>query len=532
MLALKKTAVKLKLNTKVDIYFHIMTTRIRNNNRFRKIYPGIRRRPVVESYVLSSSLGLLNLGDEGDDSMLGLVTSVADYGATGDGVTDDTNAIRDALDALTGSSTPGGCLFFPKGNYRISDSIIIDDRVTIKGENRLASRIISNMTGTMVRFQNVSHSLGIADRGLNIFIEDIGFDNTSVNNAGSIGIDFSQVSLGGMRQVDVRNVHTAVYVSNVSYNNMFDSISTVGTNVAFKLENGPNDNTFYNCRGNNTTYGFHMVDGFFSAGNNVNFNFCKVETFHSAAFYLEHLSQSIDDNINVVFFQCRMTTGPIGFLFSGTGDRTIRSSLPFQCHFDDIDQAYSFRGISIFDRNTALHQGIWNPLRIGDPEATDYSLMYFNTGTNQTLLRNNTNSVPTDLVVNDLTVDATVGTERINIPRIRFSDGGAHTSDAYALSAEWGNSVSLSVVAASDSSGIVDITPNGLGISTNPTLTLTFVDGAFPTPPKGQVSRGDIFSPSTAEWRVTNQTTGSITFTFVGLPVALTTYRLIFNCFG
>lgn len=504
-----------------------MSTRIRDGNRYKKIYPGSRRRPNLESFVLSSSIST------GSQEVLGLVTSVLSYGAVGDGSTDDTSAIRSALDALTGSSTPGGCLFFPKGNYLISDSIILDDRVTLKGENRLASRIVSNMTGTMVRFQNVSHSFDIGNRGLNIFIEDMGFDNTTSDNVGSIAIDFSQVSLGGTRQLDIRNVHTGVYVSNVSYNNIFDSVSTVATNVAFKLENGPNDNTFYNCRGNNTTHGFHMVDGFFSAGNNINFNFCKVETFHSSAFFLEHFGESPDDMVNVAFLQCRMTTGPAGFIFSGSGDRAVRASLPLQCHFDDIDQHYSFRGgIDSSDRNTQITQGMISPVRIADLESNDFSQMFYVTGTSQTFLRNNTNSVPTDLVTNDITIDASVGTERINTPRIRFVDADAHTAGDYALSSEWGNTAFVTIEAATDSSGIIDVESGGTGIAANPTIVLTFADGAFPTPPKGQVSRGDISTPETAVWRVTNQSTTTMTFTFLGTPSSGRTYRLIFNCFG
>lgn len=61
---------------------------------------------------------------------------------------------------------------------------------------------------------------------------------------------------------------------------------------------------------------------------------------------------------------------------------------------------------------------------------------------------------------------------------------------------------------------------------------MTFVDGSFPTAPKCQVSRGDVEAPTDAEWRVTAETTTTITFTFVGTPVSTTEYRLIFNCFG
>jgi hypothetical protein len=48
----------------------------------------------------------------------GAVTSVTDYGATGDGVTDDTTAIQAALDS-------GGIIRFPSGTYKITSSLTV-----------------------------------------------------------------------------------------------------------------------------------------------------------------------------------------------------------------------------------------------------------------------------------------------------------------------------------------------------------------------------------------------------------------------
>lgn len=55
-----------------------------------------------------------------DRMVFGARTSVADFGAVGDGVTDDTAAIQAAFDA--GS----GVVFFPEGNYLISTAITVD----------------------------------------------------------------------------------------------------------------------------------------------------------------------------------------------------------------------------------------------------------------------------------------------------------------------------------------------------------------------------------------------------------------------
>lgn len=53
-----------------------------------------------------------------------LVINVKDYGATGDGTTDDTTAITNAVAALTS----GAALYFPPGTYRMTSRIYIDSK--------------------------------------------------------------------------------------------------------------------------------------------------------------------------------------------------------------------------------------------------------------------------------------------------------------------------------------------------------------------------------------------------------------------
>jgi hypothetical protein len=58
--------------------------------------------------------------------------SVADYGATGDGVTDVTSIFQDRLTAL--GNLGGGTLFVPKGKYVISGTLLIPKGITLRGE--------------------------------------------------------------------------------------------------------------------------------------------------------------------------------------------------------------------------------------------------------------------------------------------------------------------------------------------------------------------------------------------------------------
>jgi hypothetical protein len=61
------------------------------------------------------------------------VISVKDFGAVGDGVTDDTTAIQAAIDSqyLKG----GGTVWFPTGTYLVSNTITVPQRVVLAGES-------------------------------------------------------------------------------------------------------------------------------------------------------------------------------------------------------------------------------------------------------------------------------------------------------------------------------------------------------------------------------------------------------------
>ena len=77
--------------------------------------------------------------------------NVKDYGAVGDGVTDDTAAIEAALEAAAG--TPYSTVYFPTGTYSVSDGFIPPSNVRLLGDGETATTIecnfpASNITNT------------------------------------------------------------------------------------------------------------------------------------------------------------------------------------------------------------------------------------------------------------------------------------------------------------------------------------------------------------------------------------------------
>jgi hypothetical protein len=65
---------------------------------------------------------------------LGPFYDVRDYGAVGDGATDDTAAITRAIEAAAPASAPtGDTVFFPSGRYRVTATLVVPPAVTLQG---------------------------------------------------------------------------------------------------------------------------------------------------------------------------------------------------------------------------------------------------------------------------------------------------------------------------------------------------------------------------------------------------------------
>lgn len=107
--------------------------------------------------------------------------SVKDFGAVGDGVTDDTAAINTAIATVNASG--GGTVFFPTGEYALSTNtyyaILIQDcdGIVLRGAGRTATvlKTIENNSG---------HVIGVYD-SQNILIEQMTVDGNRLNQVNS-----------------------------------------------------------------------------------------------------------------------------------------------------------------------------------------------------------------------------------------------------------------------------------------------------------------------------------------------------------
>lgn len=137
------------------------------------------------------------------------VVSVKDYGAKGDGVTDDAAAIQSAVNA---AATAGQVLFFPKGRYRVNSTIIINDRCRrivgeFPGRNSLGGTEIQFFgTGPCIQIGtddgvdwNASHYGGV-DSEQDQWFENIyishGAPDTNLVSTGGVGLDYKAGAYG------------------------------------------------------------------------------------------------------------------------------------------------------------------------------------------------------------------------------------------------------------------------------------------------------------------------------------------------
>ena len=151
------------------------------------------------------------------------MVSVKDYGAVGDGVTDDTVAIQTAVDA-------NATVFFPDGTYIISDTIRESTNGGARrlvGNNRLTTIIKSKSTMTNKPLIWFGNSNGHAVyRGQ---IENLYIDGRAVGD-GNIGIRLHEAGLTKISSVYITNCGIAAQMLG-TIGCSFNGVTEISTNT-------------------------------------------------------------------------------------------------------------------------------------------------------------------------------------------------------------------------------------------------------------------------------------------------------------
>lgn len=167
--------------------------------------------------------------------------SVTDYGAVGDGVTDDTAAIKAAIEAAAGpivqaagASSRGGSVFFPPGVYQVSPSVLSNVAPTVTPSDCL-------MAG--VKFVGAGHDATHL-RLVTTAADQWFFDATSISPYWMA--EFHDITFDAVNSTDGNGFrfknetrHFAFY--NCHFDNMAICLSGIGTTNADLMR-------FYNCQ--------------------------------------------------------------------------------------------------------------------------------------------------------------------------------------------------------------------------------------------------------------------------------------------
>jgi hypothetical protein len=238
------------------------------------------------------------------------VANVKDYGAIGDGVADDTAAIQNAI-----QFNAGGCIYFPRGRYRITDTLRITQALTsFVSDHPFCGEIIlaNTSVAAAIEFKNSTSGNSIfANSMLNMVITGTATSNYQV------GVYLERTQDFTMTNCQIQNFATCLkarggfncrYVSNRFGSNLStNSDPGKGAIEIGAATVGPAFDGYTHLFSNSTISGNNTEYGVVFRGNDyATFSNCNISAGTKGAVLIETDSSSpfgnYNNNFDTVYF--------------------------------------------------------------------------------------------------------------------------------------------------------------------------------------------------------------------------------------
>lgn len=313
----------------------------------------------------------------------GTTVNVMDFGAVGDGVTDDIVAINNAVDAAEANG--GGAVFFPSGTYMVSTHVNMRSYVTLEGEG--ASSVI------MAHPSSTDNVIGDYGPGYDFDILQPGIKNLRVDG-NKLNVQFNTRN-GGQTDDAYQNAIRLHKCKNFLIENVEVSNSVMnGISVYFLSNDGVIDNCFIHDMGKaGTPVGFASYMGIFVeyAASNVTIKDCIIDTGREQGILVQTATDGGISNINIENCDIRnIYAQGIGIKDQGAGaigplfNITIRGGRLFNCSNGSGITEPALR-IEKLDGSTATSNVLVDGLYIQD---CNHIGVLVNTGTDACILNN------------------------------------------------------------------------------------------------------------------------------------------------
>ena len=260
-----------------------------------------------ESHALTDSpTQHLNAHNQAHEKLNTWVDVMADFGAAGDGVTDDTAAIQNAID------TAADIVYFPAGTFNHGELTFAGGQ-TILGEGRTKTTLSYTGSGTAISQDNAGTRIyGVTFK-----------DFLLSTSTGSVGVLLNSVSSSRFENVQVNGFTTGWQIVSPTsgfsvYNTFIDCVAqSCGTGFDVQAS-GSNEHRFIACRANVcSSYGWKIVD----SNHNVLID-CAIES-GGVGLYVEATSNALSDLNTAAFCRFESNTTAVEIASSNVRDASI-----------------------------------------------------------------------------------------------------------------------------------------------------------------------------------------------------------------